>query len=67
PGRYRLEAAQAVTIDGVAYEPGAEIVLAVGHHRAMSSGPGQPAALRWAAARPGPALAPPEEPLYRGF
>lgn len=67
PGRYRLEAEAPVTIDGVSHQPGAVLELAAGGHWAGSSGAGQRAALRWAAARPGPEAAPLAGPVYRGF
>ncbi len=67
PGEYRLEAEGPVAIDGVTYRPGAVIALAAGSHRAVSPGPGQPVTLRWAVARPGPAQAPLDQPVYLGF
>ena len=66
PGPYRLEAADPIRIDGVLYEPGAEVSLTIGRHRAKASLDGT-VVLRWAAARSGPEQAPLDEPVYRGF
>jgi hypothetical protein len=63
PGRYTLEGAAPVRVDGVERTPGEVVLLGAGMHRA--AGPaGERLTLRWGSRLPRPAASPPAAPVF---
>ena len=52
PGRYKLESAGPIRLDGQSVHPGASLLISAGAHRLTSSAGDQSVILRWAAAGP---------------
>lgn len=66
PGPYTLESRADVQIDGLEHVPGSVIELSRGLHVAEAAAADR-ATLRYGNALPRPAVAPPRDPVFRGF